>query len=101
MYLLIYFQIIMKTLKIILNFAQLCADVGRVYKIVQWYDEEGESSSVLLDVFDVTSNEPIRAMALSRAVSQVYNSFVFAFFRATHFLITKKYVRTKILLQNG
>ncbi|KAG8282638.1 Semaphorin-2A [Homalodisca vitripennis] len=39
---------------------------GRVYKIVQWYDDEGESFSVLLDVFDVTPNEPIRAMAISR-----------------------------------
>lgn len=47
----------------------LFADQGRVYKIVQWYDDEGESFSVLLDVFDVTSNEPIRAMAISRVVS--------------------------------
>lgn len=36
--------------------------------MVQWYDEEGESQSVLLDVFDVTPGEPIRVMDMSREV---------------------------------
>lgn len=52
------------------------ADQGRVYKIVQWYDDEGESFSVLLDVFDVTSSEPIRAMALSRQVSSLFITYI-------------------------
>jgi len=39
-----------------------------VYKVVQWYDSGRESSSILLDVFDVTPGEPIRLMEISRQV---------------------------------
>jgi len=39
-----------------------------VYKVVQWYDAGRESSSILLDVFDVTPGEPIRLMEISRQV---------------------------------
>jgi hypothetical protein len=39
-----------------------------VYKVVQWYDPGRESSSILLDVFDVTPGEPIRLMEISRQV---------------------------------
>jgi hypothetical protein len=36
--------------------------------VVQWYDSSGESSSILLDVFDVTPGEPIHLMEISRQV---------------------------------
>jgi hypothetical protein len=36
--------------------------------VVQWFDSSGESSSILLDVFDVTPGEPIRLMEISRQV---------------------------------
>ncbi|XP_069700579.1 semaphorin-2A [Periplaneta americana] len=45
---------------------------GRVYKVVQWYDSNGESSSTLLDVFDVTPVEPIRLMEISRQHKFLY-----------------------------
>ncbi|PSN50647.1 Semaphorin-2A, partial [Blattella germanica] len=45
---------------------------GRVYKVVQWYDSSGESSSILLDVFDVTPGEPIRLMEISRQHKFLY-----------------------------
>ncbi|KAJ8915222.1 hypothetical protein NQ315_015445 [Exocentrus adspersus] len=38
---------------------------GRVHKIVEWAREEG-SSSILLDVFDVTPGEPIQIMEISK-----------------------------------
>lgn len=49
----------------------LFSDQGRVYKVVQWYTEEGETFSVLLDVFDVTPEEPIRVMEMSREVTRL------------------------------
>ncbi|XP_018334945.1 semaphorin-2A, partial [Agrilus planipennis] len=40
---------------------------GRVHKIVQWTNvNNGETSSTLLDIFDVTPGESIQVMALSR-----------------------------------
>lgn len=42
-------------------------DDGRVHKIVEWVKEGFEgSSSILLDVFDVTPGEPIQVMELSK-----------------------------------
>ena len=47
-------------------------DTGRVYKVVQWRDVNGEPSSVLLDVFDVTPGEPIRIMEISHQHKALY-----------------------------
>ena len=42
---------------------------GRVYKVVQWFDETSQQSkSELLDIFEVTSPEPIRMMEISPKV---------------------------------
>ena len=42
---------------------------GKVYKVVQWYDESGQQSrSELLDIFEVTTPEPIRMMEISPKV---------------------------------
>lgn len=45
---------------------------GRVYKVVQWVDSNGESQSILLDVFDVTPGETIQAMEISRDHKALY-----------------------------
>ncbi|XP_065170848.1 semaphorin-2A isoform X2 [Atheta coriaria] len=44
---------------------------GRVHKIVQWTKEE-ETSSILLDVFDVTPGEPIQVMEISKEHKALY-----------------------------
>lgn len=42
---------------------------GRVYKVVQWFDETSQQSkSELLDIFEVTTPEPIRMMEISPKV---------------------------------
>lgn len=46
----------------------LVSDKGKVYKVVQWYDAGGESYSNLLDVFELTVEEPIRVMEISPLV---------------------------------
>lgn len=48
------------------------ADDGRVHKIVQWHRENEESSSILLDVFDVTPGEPIQVMEISKEHKSLY-----------------------------
>lgn len=46
---------------------------GRVHKIVEWVRENNEgSSSILLDVFDVTPGEPIQVMELSKEHKALY-----------------------------
>ncbi|CAD1478503.1 unnamed protein product, partial [Heterotrigona itama] len=45
---------------------------GRVHKVVQWIDSNGESQSILLDVFDVTPGEPIQAMEISKEHKALY-----------------------------
>ncbi|PBC33805.1 Semaphorin-2A [Apis cerana cerana] len=45
---------------------------GRVHKVVQWIDNNGESQSILLDVFDVTPGEPIQAMEISKEHKALY-----------------------------
>lgn len=46
---------------------------GRVHKIVEWEKEGIEgSSSILLDVFDVTPGEPIQVMELSKEHKALY-----------------------------
>ena len=47
---------------------------GRVYKIVQWIDDSGNSYSNLLDVFEVTPGEPIRGMEISQKHNALYVS---------------------------
>lgn len=41
---------------------------GRVYKVVEWMDVDGISHSELLDVYEVTTPEPIRAIQISKKV---------------------------------
>jgi hypothetical protein len=43
--------------------------MGKVYKVVQWYDASGESYSNLLDVFELTIGEPIRVIEISPLVN--------------------------------
>lgn len=45
---------------------------GRVHKVVQWIDNNGDSQSILLDVFDVTPGEPIQAMEISKEHKALY-----------------------------
>ena len=45
---------------------------GRVHKVVQWIDENRKSHSNLLDVFDVTSGEPIQAIEISKKHKALY-----------------------------
>lgn len=46
---------------------------GRVHKIVEWTKDSSEgSSSILLDVFDVTPSEPIQVMAISKDHKALY-----------------------------
>ncbi|XP_071453669.1 semaphorin-2A-like [Hetaerina americana] len=46
---------------------------GKVYKMVQWLTDEGaQSSSFLLDVYDVTPGEPIRVMEISKKHKAIY-----------------------------
>ncbi|KAG8222975.1 hypothetical protein J437_LFUL002698 [Ladona fulva] len=49
-------------------------NAGKVYKVVQWYDRKGESQSSLLDVFEVTTDEAIRKMAISYKHKSLYVS---------------------------
>ncbi|EEB14535.1 Semaphorin-2A precursor, putative [Pediculus humanus corporis] len=44
---------------------------GKVYKIVQWLNG-GDKFSALLDIFDATPNEPIRAMEISNSHKAIY-----------------------------
>lgn len=44
-------------------------DEGRVYKVVQWYNDEGVPGSALLDIFDIMPGLPITAMEISKKVS--------------------------------
>ncbi|XP_045608290.1 semaphorin-2A [Procambarus clarkii] len=47
---------------------------GRVYKVVEWLDEDGVSRSELLDVYEVTTPEPIRAIQISKKHKSLYVS---------------------------
>ncbi|XP_045110668.1 semaphorin-2A-like isoform X1 [Portunus trituberculatus] len=47
---------------------------GRVYKVVEWMDENEESHSELLDVYEVTTPEPIRAIQISKKHKSLYVS---------------------------
>jgi hypothetical protein len=47
---------------------------GRIYKISRWTDNNGRGHSKLLDVFDATSPDPIRAMKISRQSRALYVS---------------------------
>jgi len=39
-----------------------------VYKVVQWYNDEGLPGSALLDIFDIMPGLPITAMEISKKV---------------------------------
>ncbi|XP_018009025.1 semaphorin-2A [Hyalella azteca] len=45
---------------------------GRVYKVVQWLDADGMSHSQLLDVYEVTTPEPITAINISPKHQSLY-----------------------------
>ncbi|KAF2350737.1 Sema domain [Trinorchestia longiramus] len=45
---------------------------GRVYKVVQWLDADGASHSQLLDVYEVTTPEPITAINISPKHKSLY-----------------------------
>ncbi|XP_049765602.1 semaphorin-2A-like [Schistocerca cancellata] len=47
---------------------------GQVYKVAKWLDEQAEPASRLVDVFDVTPGEPIRAMEISKKHESLYVS---------------------------
>ncbi|XP_047003518.1 semaphorin-2A-like [Schistocerca americana] len=49
-------------------------NTGHVYKVVQWYDRNDESSSILIDIFDLMKGEPIRAMEISKERKSLYVS---------------------------
>lgn len=39
-----------------------------MYKVVQWYNDEGVPGSALLDIFDIMPGLPITAMEISKKV---------------------------------
>ncbi|XP_044257966.1 semaphorin-2A isoform X1 [Tribolium madens] len=45
---------------------------GRVHKIVEWQRDPDGTSSILLDVFDVTPGEPIQVMEISKENKALY-----------------------------
>lgn len=47
---------------------EISTDEGRVYKVVQWYNDEGVPGSALLDIFDIMPGLPITAMEISKKV---------------------------------
>lgn len=61
----------------------LSADEGRVYKVVQWYNDEGVPGSALLDIFDVMPGLPITAMEISKKVCFIYYYGVLVAFSPT------------------
>lgn len=56
------------------------SDQGRVFKIVQWYTEEGSTESVLLDIFEVTPGEPVRVMEISSKVTFFFTFMITCIF---------------------
>ncbi|XP_054160696.1 semaphorin-2A-like isoform X2 [Oppia nitens] len=50
------------------------SNIGVVYKVVEWYDRSGEVHSNLVDVFEATVSEPIRAMEISGKHKSLYVS---------------------------
>ena len=51
-------------------FAFVISDEGKIYKIVQWRDIEGEMRSELIDILEGTYPEPVRAMDISSMVRE-------------------------------
>lgn len=47
---------------------------GLVYKVVEWVDRAGEAHSNLVDIFEATSPEPVRAMEISSQHKSLYVS---------------------------
>lgn len=47
-------------------------DEGIIYKLVEWYNRDGEEHSNLVDIFEATTPEPIRSMEISSKVFFVY-----------------------------
>lgn len=45
---------------------------GYVYKLVEWYDRLGEEHSNLVDVFEATVPDAVRAIEISSKVINVY-----------------------------
>ena len=57
-----------RNLKILL-FLYFAAD-GYVYKLVEWYDRLGEEHSNLVDIFEATVPDAVRAIEISSKVSK-------------------------------
>jgi len=47
---------------------------GLVYKFVEWTDVDGESRTNVVDVFEATTPEPVRAMEISKKHKSIYVS---------------------------
>lgn len=47
---------------------------GKVYKVVQWFNTDGQSNSALIDVFEVTQGEPIQQLEISKEYKSLYVS---------------------------
>lgn len=47
-------------------------NLGYVHKVVQWHNEDGQSQSALLDIFELTPGLPIRVMEISREHKSIY-----------------------------
>ncbi|KAF2903793.1 hypothetical protein ILUMI_02381 [Ignelater luminosus] len=45
---------------------------GRIYKIMQWYHQKDEFSSILLDIFDVTPGESIQVIEICHITKVLY-----------------------------
>ncbi|XP_023220113.1 semaphorin-2A-like isoform X2 [Centruroides vittatus] len=45
---------------------------GLIYKLVEWYDRTGEEHSNLIDIFEATTPDPIRAMQISSKHKSLY-----------------------------
>lgn len=47
---------------------------GIIYKLVEWYNRDGEEHSNLVDIFEATTPEPIRSMEISSKHKSLYIS---------------------------
>lgn len=47
---------------------------GHVYKLIEWIDGIGEARSNVVDIFEATTPEPVRAMEISAKHKSLYVS---------------------------
>lgn len=58
---------------------------GYVYKLVEWYDRLGEEHSNLVDIFEATVPDAVRAIEISSKVSNKIIVICFLFFQVFAF----------------